>query len=367
MSSKPFRVLSLDGGGIRGLYTASLLQQLSVRLAKFHGRSPDGPLDLGRQFDLVAGTSTGSILAGALASGVALESVLDLYRTKAAKIFQVPMPLQRGCFGDKSKALIWVLRNALSPANKSNALHEALKSVLQEETLGQLYERRRVGLCIPSVDAETRRAWVFKTPHMQRLTRDNDYKLVDVCMASAAAPIYFPMHLIPSPNPAVKVAHAFVDGGLWANNPIMVALVEALEVAEPEQPIEILSVGTGGAVSSQALTQGQTDRGSLQWKGGADIVATSLEAQAYATPYLAKQVAKAMGGRVTLHRLVDPTPSSEEAAHLALDAVDEKSLGVLETFGQRAADLNLSALTNHAASTPESEMVLRMFSNLQQL
>lgn len=367
MTDKPFRVLSLDGGGIRGLYTASLLQQLTLRFAKYHGINTDKSLDLGGQFDLIVGTSTGSILAAALAAGVPLENVLNLYRTKAADIFQLPMPLQRGCFGDKSRAALWALRNLFSSANKSESLRDALQSVLNEETVGQLYQRRGIALCIPSIDAETRRAWVFKTPHLKRLTRDDNYKLVDVCMASAAAPIYFPMHVIPSPNHGVNVGHAFVDGGLWANNPVMVALVEALEVAEPNQEIEILSVGTGGASPSQVLHENQTKRGSWQWKGGADIVATSLEAQAYATPYLAKQIAKAIGNRITLHRLQDPQPSSDEAGHLSLDAADSKSLAVLETLGQRATDLNFSALTNPVAPSAELEMAKRIFSNIQQI
>lgn len=113
---KPFRVLSIDGGGIRGLYTASLLQQLGLRLSRFHNNEVETRLDIGRQFDLIIGTSTGAILATSLAAGVALEDVLRLYRTKAAKIFQFPMPLQKGCFGDRTRALIWALRNTFSPA-----------------------------------------------------------------------------------------------------------------------------------------------------------------------------------------------------------------------------------------------------------
>ncbi len=366
MNSKPFRVLSLDGGGIRGLYTASLLEQLGLRLARFHCNSTEQRLDIGGQFDLIVGTSTGSILAIALAAGASLEEVLELYRSKAKRIFQLPMPLQKECFQDQLRALFWAIRNMFSPANKSCALREALTELLQNETLEELYNRREIALCIPSIDAETQRAWVFKTPHAKRLTRDNHYKLVDVCMASAAAPIYFPLHVIDSPNGSTKVAHKFVDGGLWANNPVMVGLVEALELTEDEQPIEILSIGTCGAVGSQTLTRQAASRGTFGWKGGVDISSMSMEAQAFATPYLAKQIAKAIK-RVNLYRLQDPTVSAAEAQHLALDAVDDKSLMVLETLGQRATDLNYSVLTNSASSTPAIEMVLRMFSDVGQL
>ncbi len=284
MSQKAFRVLSLDGGGIRGLYTATVLQQLAVRVARLNGSCQEARLDLGSKFDLIVGTSTGSIIAVALASGVAIEEVLNLYRTKASSIFQRPMPLQDGCWGTRAKTLGWTLWNMFSPANSSEALRVALLGVLKEETLGQVFERRKVGLCVPTIDVESQRAWVFKTPHAKRLTRDNNYKLVDVCLASAAAPVYFPMHPVASPNPGANSTHLFVDGGLWGNNPVLVGLVEAIEVAATDQPIEILSVGTCAGTKARALEVTEAKRGSWQWKGGIDIVGLSLEAQASVVP-----------------------------------------------------------------------------------
>lgn len=367
MTNRPFRVLSLDGGGIRGLYTATLLQQLAIRAARYHSADIAATVDVGAQFDLIVGTSTGSILATALAAGVALEDVLDLYRKEAPNIFQRPMPLQGGCWMDRMRALLWALGRAFRPANAASGLQRALQTVLGDETLEGLYVRRNVGLCITAVNAETKRAWVFKTPHAQRLTRDNQYQLVDVCMASTAAPIYFPMHRAKSPNSGSTSVHTFVDGGLWANDPVLVALVEALEVASPEQPIEILSIGACPGTKSQVLDETKAARGVLGWVGGIDIVSMSLEAQASVTHYLAQKLANEMGGRVTLHRLVEPAVSPEESKHLALDARDAKSLSVLEMLGQRATDLNMSALTNAAHPTKGQAMTLAMFSNLKHL
>lgn len=367
MTTKPYRVLALDGGGIRGLYTATVLQQMAVRVARLNGLKEEERLDLGANFDLIVGTSTGSILATALAAGVALENVSKLYRTEAAAIFHRPMPLQDGCLGTKLRTLVWVLHNLFSPANTSGALRGALTKVLKEETLGQLFERRKVALCVPTIDAEAQKAWVFKTPHGARLTRDNNYKLVDVCMASAAAPVFFPMHAIKSPNPGVSAPHLFVDGGLWGNNPVLVGLVEALEFAAPGQKIEILSVGTCAGNKARTLDVTDAPRGSWQWRGGSDIVSLSQEAQASVYPYLAGKIVQAMSDRATLHRLVEPQPSGEESKHLALDANDQKSLDVLEMLGQRATDLNMSALTNSPQTRAEHAMVLDMFSNLSQL
>ncbi|MEK7662979.1 MAG: CBASS cGAMP-activated phospholipase [Actinomycetota bacterium] len=367
MTNKPYRVLCLDGGGIRGVYTATVLQQMAVRVARLSGKTQEEHLDLGANFDLIVGTSTGSILAVALAAGVALEDVSRLYREKAVSIFQRPMPLQDGCFSTKMRTLGWVLHNLFSPANESAPLRTALQPVLKEETLEQMFRRRNIALCVPTIDAESQRAWVFKTPHGARLTRDNNYKLVDVCMASAAAPVFFPMHAVKSPNPGVSAPHLFVDGGLWGNNPVLVGLVEALEFAAPGQKIEILSVGTCAGNKARTLNVVDAPRGSWQWRGGSDIVTLSLEAQASVYPYLASKIVQAMSDRVSLHRLLEPHVSGEESKHLALDANDQKSLDVLEMLGQRATDLNMSALTNSPQSSAEHAMVLDMFSNLNQL
>jgi uncharacterized protein len=362
--SKPFRVLSLDGGGIRGLYTAALLQQLTVRIARLTPGAPEERLDLGEKFDLIAGTSTGSIIAVALAAGVPTEEVVEMYRRESARIFQSPMPLKGGCWS-ALKRFVWTLKNLGGPANASQQLRTALSQVLKEETLAQLYDRRKIALCVPSVDAETGRGWVFKTPHLRRLTRDNNYRLVDVCMASAAAPIFFPLHRVSSPNPGSKAVHSFTDGGLWANNPVMVAMAEALEMAE-DRHIEIISVGTCSGAQSQPIGEADAGRGVLAWKGGADIVTTSLEAQAYTTPYLAATVAKAMNGRVKIYRMQEPAISDEESPHLGMDSVDSKSLAVLEMLAQRATDKNMSDLTN-TSFTPEKAMVIDVFSRLPQV
>ncbi len=108
-----------------------------------------------------------------------------------------------------------------------------------------------------------------------------------------------------------------MDGGLWANNPVLVGMVEALEIAPPDAEIEVLSVGTGGAPKSNLLTEAQANRGTFGWKGGVDIVSMSLESQATVTAYLAKQLALSTG-RVTLHRLQDSPVAPEEAGYLGL-------------------------------------------------
>lgn len=361
LAEKTFRVLSLDGGGVRGIYTASLLQQLALRISRFTGNEDVSRLDLGAKFDLVVGTSTGSIVGAAIAAGVPLEDVVDLYRTHSQHIFHSPQPIQRGGCWDKLRVCVWALRHGPRAANRPTALSSALQSVLGDETMEQLYRRRGIALCVPTVDATTNRAWVFKTPHLQRLTRDNAYRLVDVCLASSAAPIYFPVHGVKDPDGGGQT-HWFVDGGLWANNPVLVGIVEALEVAPRDARVEVLSVGTGGAPKSNLLTAKQADKGTFGWRGGVDIVSMSLESQASVTAYLAKQLAIATE-RVTLHRLQDSPVAPEEAGYLGLDTGTDEAIAHMEKRASRSTDINYSDLTT-GIDSPERRMVLDMFSNL---
>ena len=205
-----FRVLSIDGGGMRGLYTTSYLAALSKRYEATRGMDR---LDIGQGFDLIAATSTGGIIGCCLAAGVALESVSDLYRRYGPRIFPVKLP--RGLsIGLVSQTFLRRRYNAAGAA----ALQEALEGVLGELTVSAMWNDRGIALAIPAVEMSTHKAWVFKTPHLKNSRhRDDGYRLVDVCLAATAAPIYRSMaHL---ENPDTDGGHVFVDGGLWANNP----------------------------------------------------------------------------------------------------------------------------------------------------
>src|ERR1039457_2901235 len=113
--NRPFRVLALDGGGMRGLYTATVLRALARLMdERFVKEEPD----IGKGFDLICGTSTGSILACALAVGVPLHRVCDLYRKNGASIFPSPMPKS-----DSRLAMgLWILKHSLRPSASSSRL-----------------------------------------------------------------------------------------------------------------------------------------------------------------------------------------------------------------------------------------------------
>lgn len=342
---QPFRVLTLDGGGMRGLYSASVLLALS-RL--FDERYVKQSPDIGRQFDLICGTSTGAILACALAVGVPLTSVCDLYCQNGPAIFPEPMPTPR----QRLKMLRWSVRHASRPAASSVELRKELTAILGDVTLAGLFERRGIAMCIPTVDALNHKAWVFKTPHIPGKHRDNNYRLVDVCMASTAAPIFFPLsrQLNPDNN---RDIHYFVDGGLWANNPVMVGLVEALVLAGPDRAIEVLSVGTCDRPSGDPYAVRDSNWGLLNWKVGVNAIDMSLSAQSFGYDSMARFLSgtlSACGRSVTVVRLEQGQKSPEQYSAIGLDRADQTALDTLVNMaGKDAEHIHSKVMAGNAA------------------
>lgn len=320
---KPYRVLSLDGGGIRGLYTAAVLNSLASRF------NPGNQTDIGKGFDLIVGTSTGGILATAMAAGKPVSEIISLYRDKGPLIFKDPIPTNLFC-----KA-VWGVKNFLKSANSNEQLNEELKKIFLDETVGELYSRRQIGLCLQSVNMATHKARVFKTGHNPMKIADDNRLLKDICLATSAAPIVLPIAGIPDPLTPGELSH-FVDGGLWANNPILIALVEALTMSKPEQSIEILSIGTCPPPSGSAITCDEASRGIASWGFGIKALNVSMDAQASGNHFIATFLAaylKSSGKSVDIIRLEQSPPSTEHAEFLSLDNPTPKACSTLIQLG----------------------------------
>ncbi|WP_377894795.1 CBASS cGAMP-activated phospholipase [Alteromonas sp. R78001] len=358
--TKPYRVLSIDGGGIRGLYSACVLHGLAQRVARTNCNATENNLDVGGAFDMLVGTSTGAILATALSAGKSLEEVIALYKFKAKDIFPSPVPTNTS----KIALVSWMLRHMSRPSGSAEKLKEELVKVLGSETVAEMYNRRKIALCIPTIDAETQKAWVYKTPHdhkTQRLQRDNNYQLVDLCMSSSAAPIVFPVHKVEDPNSATHNYNWFVDGGLWANNPIMVALVEALTFAPDDSPIEIISISTCPPFKAPPLNSNDAHRGIKDWKAGLGMMEIGLDAQSSAYSYMAKALTDNLGDRVKYVRLSDPLVDENISHQLTLDNPSPSAIEALVKLASRAVDLNISEATTGEKS---KSLIMDVFSNL---
>ena len=217
---KYFRILSLDGGGIRGVFPAAFLARLEEQL----------PQPIGQYFDLIAGTSTGGIIAIGLGLGLSAAEILKLYVEKGPAIFGQ----QHGVLGNWVRQKLRGVAQLVVTKHSSDELRAALGSVLGERTLGESRNR----LVIPAWHPVTERVYIYKTAHHPRLELDYRQPAIDAAMATAAAPTFLRPHVTES---LVEL----VDGGVWANNPIGVAAIEAVGMLGwPGDRLKILSIGT---------------------------------------------------------------------------------------------------------------------------
>ena len=348
MNARPFRVLTIDGGGVRGLYTATVLRNLARWFAKRRGC---GPLDVGAGFDLIAGTSTGGILACGLAAGVDVANIVDLYRVEGPKLFADPIPSGRFALG------MWMARHLSTPANEAAVLRAALERIFGETTLATVWEARHVALCIPTVNARTHQPRVFKTPHDRSRQRDDDWRLVDTCLATSAAPIVLPLAVCADPEDR-SIEHAFADGGLWANNPVLVGLVEALRVVERGRPIRVLSVGTCCPPVGRVVDRGRW--GLAQWQVGITALEMSLDAQSAGHNHMAQFIARCLPD-CAVTRLPDAPVSAQHSSVIGLDRASETALSALADLGDRAANDVMGEVTR---ATPLGQEVAEFFDAL---
>jgi patatin-like phospholipase/acyl hydrolase len=355
---KPFRVLSLDGGGMRGLYTATLLSNLSSRFTSQQGQNE---LDIGKGFDLIVGTSTGGILATALAYGLSIANIVSLYRDVGPTIFTRPQP--RG----KLPFLLWAFGSFQKPANSSVQLRKALQNLFKDTTVKQLYEERNICLCLTAVKMIDEKFRVFKTPHFQNRNMDNNYRLVDLCLATSAAPIFLPLVGIQSPIDNT-VLESYADGGLAANNPVLVGLIEALQLAQPKQPIHILSVGTCSAPEGNLLKAENLNRGLWHWKAGAKALTLSMNAQASSADFAAQFLTKWLTKNGQIVKLVRFPEERRSEAHLKFLQMDLATKDALHAFSSFGVDDAIAAYRLcQIESSEEGKIISEAFCNMPEL
>jgi uncharacterized protein len=234
--ARRFKILSIDGGGIKGAFPAAFLAEIEKSL----------PAPVYRYFDLIAGTSTGGIIALGLGLGLSAATITAFYKQHGRKIFpsnKIAAPRR------------WVGK-LLSSKYSAEPLRNALEQTFADAKIGD----SKVRLLIPSFNADTGDIHIYKTRHNKRFLTDYKVSMVDVALATTAAPTFFPAHK--GAGGAI-----YIDGGLWANNPVGHAVVEAMSwLNVSAQDIQILSLG---------CTQFPADFS--RYKGGKDWALQAIE------------------------------------------------------------------------------------------
>ena len=292
------RILTIDGGGIKGVFPAAFLAALEDELG--------GPI--GEYFDLIAGTSTGGIIALGLGLGMTAKELLQLYRDTGGKIFQ------RRRVGAR---LIGLFRAKYTNA----ALRHTLVAAFGERYLGE----SRTRLLIPSLNLAAERVHLYKTAHHPKLVHDYKVPAVEVALATVAAPTYFPIHMSPEGVP-------YIDGSMWARNPLGLAVIEAIGVLEwPRDEIKVLSLGCT-STHLNVSWQKRISLGSSYW--GVRIADVFMKAQSSS----AIATAHCLIGSHNVHR-ISPDMS---AYRFTLDGIEH--IPLLAELGRDEARRRLPAL-----------------------
>lgn len=220
---RAYRILSLDGGGIKGVFSAEFLRLCEAELAK--------GVPIRKHFDCIAGTSTGGIIALGLSLDMPTAEIMEFYTDDGRKIFP-PQP----------KTFMSSVRRSLSSFVKPQLVHGELESALRRRFGEHLLGEANTRLVIPSFMMPKTEIAVFKTDHHRDFGNDHLTPMWRVARSTSAAPTYL------KGLEDKESGKVFLDGGLWANNPVMIAIVDALSCYDlsPEQ-IDILSIGTGNS------------------------------------------------------------------------------------------------------------------------
>lgn len=228
---KPFKILSIDGGGIRGVFPAMFLSKLEARL-KENGNEKT---QIYQHFDLICGTSTGGIIAIALALGIPAHDIYKLYLDNASKIF-----------GNK-KSFFGQVKYA---AHERDALEKLIKDKFAEKFAGNDPRLKdcKTAVCIPIYDLLLGKPSVLKSQYHPKFSRDYHIPAYKAALATSAAPTFFNPYstTYTDLNGIETPFQNKVDGGVMANNPTLLGIIEA-QVAfyQPLSNLRVLSLGTG--------------------------------------------------------------------------------------------------------------------------
>jgi uncharacterized protein len=319
IAEKPFKILAIDGGGIKGLFAAEIISSLEKEFGK----------PISDYFDMICGTSTGGLIALSLAIGESGRSITDFYTNKGKEIFPNKSKFAR--------TLALIRQLVLHSKYSNQPLKKALYEIYGDKKLKDLNNL----VCIPSYNLSLGRPKVFKSPLIidgtSKWIIDPEISLIDVGLATSAAPTYFPIHQIKTDY--------YIDGGVWCNNPAICGLIEAIRFFYNKSfqidgdiikytSIKLLSISTVNQPQSWS-TKRKKNRSALLWLSGNRLLQPFMEGQSYFTDYLIYTIANSLPDLgITYKRISHQALSPEKLKNIDLDNASESSLNDLSSLGQ---------------------------------
>ena len=316
-SDNYFDILSIDGGGIKGMYSAKLLELLE---SQYGFKSYEC-------FNLICGTSTGGLIALALAHGNPAKTISNFYENNGKTIFPDISPRIR-------KIKSW-----MSYCFQSKYPNKKLKQLLIEY-FGEnsVMDDLIVPVNIPSYSLENGQQVIFKKSFNDKMFTDEDVPLVDVALATSAAPTYFPIHEIK--NTKHRNGH-YIDGGVWANDPSVTGLLEALKYLNVEEKrIRILSIATVPTSPKTDVTKHKVLSKIKDYKRrslfgfGSKIFDYGIQAQQFQSSLILEWLEKPLG--IKYLRIAPDTRPSEFPNLIEMDFVNDASIKIYKSMAQKS-------------------------------
>lgn len=316
---KVFKILSIDGGGIKGLYSAQILKHFEEKF----------DCHLSDYFDMICGTSTGGLIALALSLKIPASEICDFYDNEGPKIFP------------KFKKVKFMGASYSNGTRKQLVAGGKFTDVNLKAALIKIFGDKKIAesnnlLCIPSYNITEARPFVFKFDHIEGdLNRDNKAYYVDVALATSAAPTYFPMAQIPYYD-----NKQFIDGGVWGNNPTLVGYLEALQyfVGKGKQfdKLKILSISSLSLIGGKP-TGLKRQRSFLDWKD--ELFETSFTGQSHFTDFFMSKIALLNDLPVDYVRIPSSKISSSQEDLVQLDVATPAALDLIRGKGNDMGDI----------------------------
>lgn len=323
---KPFCILSVAGGGTSVLAAARALAELENDIG----------WPLRRRFDLLAGTSAGSILILAIAAAIPMQAFADAWSNGIGGIFS-----NTSAPKGRAATLAALASSLIRSRHDGTALRAWLSKAWPDAVkVGHLPAR----VMVPAVDLTEGVARVLRSHHLPHHRHAACWSVKDLALASSAAPVFLPIHR--------AEGSAWADGGLFANSPDTLALMEAIgPLHVPLNNVHMLSMGSAWKMDSVPGIGPPLHWGAKDWARGQRILKTVMFAQQGMS---IEHASHALGSR---HWRWQARPTQEEARRLAIDSADEGSRAAFERMGFELWDREKSGpaaqfLAHHIAPKP---------------
>jgi len=306
-----YKILSVDGGGIRGVIPAVLLTKMEKRVGKA----------ISVLFDLIAGTSTGGILAAGLATPskpdhgsssrdpqFGASDLLELYEEHGEKIFRRSL-----CHRITS---LWGLADEKYP-------NDGVEMVLEKYFGNIELKDALTEILVTSYEIEKRHPYFFKRHKARKNPRERNHFLRDMARAASAAPTYFEPAEVHTVGGYPVTKRYLVDGGVFANNPALCAYAEAIKLGESPDSMLIVSLGTGVATERIDYDKAR-NWGKVGW--AIPVISVMMDGVADAVDHQLRQMLPTEGPNARYYRFNTDLPDKLGR----LDAVDQSSIDALK-------------------------------------